>query len=280
MIILRQKNCSTAGRVWAGTKGAIKGAASGAKWGAILALAALLGKYRLAAKIALAGATIGAGIGGYLGYNKEVDDYKLKEKLKEKLKTPEGREEIRNAEIQRIKSDAEEALIKAEAVGKYNPKDWITRYKRWSDKNGIIIPESVYKYITLYHDFVRTYAKPFYQDLIRNPQNYVDDDFQGVSQYFVLEFTDLFFAPVDPSYLNDFDDPIFSIVQISTSENPDVCICYNYKENQFEYEGGEKFETLSDAALDWVTYFEKNVDLSNKQLDIIKKFKSLVINKL
>ena len=279
MIILRQKNCSTTGRVWAGTKGAIKGAASGAKWGAVLIpgnmLATLFGKYKLAAKITLVGATIGAGVGGYLGYNKGVDDYKLKEKLK----TPKGREEIRNAEIQRIKSDAEKALIKAEAAGNYNPKDWITRYKKWFDKEGVIIPESVYKYITLYHDFVRTSAKSFYQDLINNPQNYIDDN-NLESQYFVLEFTDLFFAPADPSYLNAFDDSLCSIVQISISDNPDVCICYNYEENQFEYADGKKFKTLSDAALDWVTYFEKNGDLSNKQLDIIKKFKSSVINKL
>ena len=279
MIILRQKNCSTAGRVWAGTKGAVKGAASGAKWGAILApgnmLAALIGKYKLAAKITLTGAAIGAGFGGYLGYNKGVDDYKLKEKLK----TPEGREEIRNAEIQRIKEDAKSSLAQGIESTNYNPKDWIARYKQWFDKEGVTLPESIYKWMSLYKDFAKTSIKPFYQDLINNPQNYIDEN-NLTSQFIVLEFTDIFPAPANPSYLDNFDDSLTSTFQFTTSENPDICIGYNYEEMNFDVDRS-KFKTLNEALLDWVSFFEKESEfISNKQLDIIKKFKSSVINKL
>ena len=278
MIILRQKNCSIAGRFWAGTKEAIKGAASGAKWGAILVpgnmLAALAGKYKLAAKITLAGAAVGAGVGGYLGYNKGVDDYKLNEKLK----TPEGREGIKNAEIQRIKKEAEEALA-IESVVNYNPKDWITRYKRWFDKEGVTLPDSIYKWMTLYKDFAKTSIKPFYQDLINNPQNYVDEN-DLKSQYIVLDFTDVFPAPADPSFLDSFDDSLTSTVQFTVSENPDICIGYNYEGMNFEYADGTKFKTFKDALLDWITYFEKNEFISRKQLDVVRKFKISVINKV
>ena len=279
MIILRQKNCSTAGKIWAGTKGAARGAVLGAELGAILVpgnmLALLLGKYKLAAKITLVGAAGGAAIGGYMGYNNGVNEYKLDEKLK----TPEGREEVKNEEIKRVKSDAEKALARAEVAGRYNPKDWIVRYKQWFDKEGVKLPDSVYKWITLYHDFAKTSVRPFYQDIIDHPENYVDEK-NLKSQYYVFDFTDLFFAPADPSYLNSFDDSLCSIVQITMSENPDIAICYNYGEGCFEYVDNTKFKTLKDASLDWVTYFEKNRDFSKKQLDIIKKFKMNVINKL
>ena len=259
MIILRQKNCSTAGRVWAGTKGAVKGAGIGALIGGIL--------------IPLVGAAPGLVVGGYLGAKSAVSDYKLKEKLE----TPEGREEIYQENLKKISSESKKNLEKALAI-KINAQDYISRYEQFFERQGVEVPESIKEYIRFYSKFlVPQNINKFYSDLINHPEHYISKEKPNPYLY-IPAFFDLFPCPIDPKFLDAYDDPLISECCITIHDNVDDTLIWNKDKNTFYIVGDEKRpeKDFKKLVKDWTNGMVSNIKEENEI--ILNKDQNSVIN--
>ena len=264
MIILRQKEFSTAGRIWAGTKGAMKGAGIGALIGCIV--------------IPLVGSAPGLVIGGYIGARKAIDKYKLKEKLE----TPEGREEVYQENLKMVSEESKKNLDKALSI-KVNSKDYILKYEQFFGKQGVEVPESIKEYIRIYSKFLTPQnINKFYSDLVNHPENYVDKDNPDPYLY-IPAFFDLFPCPADPKLLEYYDDPLTSETCITLHDNADDTLIWNKDKDVFYAVGDRKHpeKDFRELVKNWtkgiISYIKNdNIILNKDQESIINLF----INKL
>ena len=278
MIILRNREFS---RFTSGLKQAGKSAWTGAKIGAVLAPGNLIalgfGKKKLALGLTAGGALVGAGIGASIGYKDGAREYEFKEKMK----TPEGRLEVLNGQIDLLKGDADECRKKAlEYIKKRNFRSFKPKYVQYYKKLGFEVPKEVLDYV----DFYSRFATPsninlFYKDLIDNPSKYVEDDGgDSIQSPNVPDFLDLFPAPVDPEDIDSLSDFVSDYeICITVSEAADSYIYWDPKGNYYFPAGRQpSSDSLGDIVKLHTNFYLKYSDeyLNKDQKSLVMKFRN------
>lgn len=254
------KRFSKSGKIWAGTKQAIRTGAKGAFWGGVLApgngIAYMTGHKKVAAGLTGAGALIGAGIGAKLGYNSGVTEYRLKN-------DPEYKIELQKKNLEDLKKNLKPS--KDSDLASVKEFDYLS-WKKFLE--GIDnTPKEFLSYIKFYKDIWSKNIDKWYSSM----------DLDSLAEFnygFVPEFKEFFPIPIPSNVSKDW----------SVEDEEDICLAtYNnvgddgflyyrpkYKEYYIDYapEGkGSSLEKILTVKVD----YEKEY-LSKDQLNLISEF--------
>ncbi len=260
MIVLRQREYGTAGKVWAGTKGAVKTGLKGAAWGAVLVpgngLAYLAGKKKLAAGITGVGALVGGGIGAKLGWDNAVDKYKYEH-------DPKYREKVDKEEKERVGKAIEQFMN--EDLYFANEFDYIS-WKNLSKE--IPVPEEFLKYVKFYETWSRK-IEQWYSSIDQSK-------LKGCHE--ILEFKEIFPIPIDAELSKrwyDYDDEGDLCLATVNSAGDDGWLYYSTESKEYGWDLPGGYRSLRHILTKQLDY-SNGFPLSSIQVRLIGEFKTKV----
>lgn len=254
MIIKRQKIYS---RFTSSLGGAIKGAGYGAGIGAAFMpgwkLAALGGKYKLAAGIAGTGALIGGIAGANAGWKGGRDSWEYNH-------DPKVREKVEKERLSRIKK----AIDNSKGFDKLSVSEF--SYSSWQDlSKQIPVPDEFLKYVKFYKDIWAKKIDSWYSNM----------DFDKIEDaYEVPEFKSYFPIPIDPKMAEEWYEDNWLCLATYNDAGDDGWLCYDTRTKKYGVDSPDFSESLKKA----ITPDIKRLDdeLSSTQINLIKEF----INKI
>jgi len=260
MIILRQKIYS---KFTSSLGGAVKGAGYGAGIGAAVMpgwkLAALAGKYKLAAGIAGTGALIGGIAGAKSGWDSGKSKWEYDH-------DPKVRERIDKEKSKRIKKAIENNREFDEALAKnLNYSSWQALAKK------IPVPAEFLKYVRFYKDIWSKKIGLWYSSM---DQEKIDDAYE------VPEFKQYFPIPIDPKTVENWwnmedDDELLCLCLATYNEaGDDGWLCYSPNTEKYGVDTPDYSESLKKTLM--VDLKKLDDTLSDKQIEMIKKFNNKI----
>lgn len=254
MIILRQRNFSKAGEIWAGTKRAAKYGAKGALIGGILAPGNLLalgsGHKKISAGITGAGALVGAGLGAKVGYEDGVHEYKYKN-------DPKYRE--------KVEKENKALLEKALKSSKNSDLGYISDFdiKSWENlKKEINFPDEFLKYVKFYKNVWSKKLDLWYSK--GNPKEIYD----------IVEFKEMFPIPIDAGRAKKWYEDDMIYLATGNDAGDDGFLCYDINSKTYGWDGPGKYKSLKDILLsnldkDWI-------EITKEQEKLVNEFKNKI----
>lgn len=264
MIILRQKEF---GKVWEGTKQAVKTGAKGAMIGATLMPGKLIALKKHKPKVALglagAGAIIGGAIGARIGYSKGVDKYRYKN-------DPKYRQKIDEERRRKIKADIKDSL--EDDLGwssEFDYNSWVKFNKELGNK----LPDSLMNYIKFFKNTWEKNIRKWY-DSIDSEELFSNGDF-------VIEFKRIFPIPVSSSIAKGwFEDELDEVKQITlatiNSAGDDGWLVYDLNTETYGWDLPGDTKSLKKLLLENCELIEDEESLNSVQIQLIKEFKNKI----
>lgn len=265
MVILRQKEF---GKVWEGTKQAVKTGAKGAMIGATLMPGKLIALKKHKPKVALglagAGAIIGGAIGAKIGYSKGVDKYKYEN-------DPKYRQKIDNEKRERIKADIKNSLKNDLGwSSEFDYNSWVKFNKELRNK----LPDSLMNYIKFFKNTWEKNIKKWY-DSIDPEELFSNEDF-------VIEFKSVFPIPISSSIAKDWlvEDELGEVRQITlatiNSAGDDGWLVYDLDTETYGWDLPGDTKSLKKLLLENCESMEDEESLNSVQIQLIKEFKNKI----
>ncbi len=260
MIILRQKTYS---KFTSSLGGAIKGAGYGAGIGAAVMpgwkLAALSGKYKLAAGIAGTGALIGGIAGAKSGWDSGKSKWEYDH-------DPKVREKVDKENSKRIKKAIENNRGFDETLAKnLNYSSWQALAKK------IPVPAEFLKYVKFYKDTWSKKIELWYSSM----------DSEKIDEvYEVPEFKTYFPIPINSKTTEDWwnieNDDGFSTLCLATynEAGDDGWLCYSPNTGKYGVDSPDYSESLKKTLM--VDLKKLDDTLSDKQIEMIKEFNNKI----
>ena len=267
MIVLRQKEY---GKVWEGTKKALKYGGVGAVYGAVLMPGKIIAMKKNKPKVALglagAGAIIGGGIGAREGYKSGVDKWKYENDPEYRKKVDKEKEQAWKDSLKR------EEKQELKLVSEFDYNSWVKLGKTYN------IPDEFLRYVKFYKNTWAKNIKPWYDSITPlTEKELVECKYEDSN----LLFRSIFPIPMNSEMAKDWyecdDVHELFLAWFGTDGDDEAYIVYNTETGTYGVFFDEGIKSLKQIILKIVKKEEEwGYKLSKVQKNMIREFKNKI----